>query len=232
MKKGAKTGSEAFTNDKRKDNNKMLITIIISLFIIAITFFKIFTKEDGKVFRILCSIFFGCFVFLILTGLSYLFSSDDYYDYEKTTTGVETISSNELLNFQDVKQNESEYSYVIAYASGSSKDIMYYSYYVKTDYGYEYQKISPEEENVYIRYCNENETPRIETEVDKYEVKKILIKEPNIWTSNIVSFLKYHKYSKGDVITTEEWTANEWHKRTIFYIPKDSISVQYDVDMQ
>lgn len=210
----------------------MLITIIISLFIMAIAFFIISTKEDGILERIFCSFFLGCIVFLILTGLSYLFSFDDYYDYETTTIGVETTSSNELLNFQDIQQNESEYSYVIAFASGSSKDIMYYSYYVKTDYGYEYQKISPEEENVYIRYCNENETPRIETEVDKYESKKILVKEPNIWTSNIASFLKYHKYSKGDVITTEEFSENEWYERTIFYIPKDSISVQYDVDVQ
>lgn len=164
------------------------------------------------------------------SGISYSVADVTYYENEVITTGVEIQSSDELLNFQDVQQTKSEYSFLVAYASGNSADIMNYSYYVKTEYGYEYKKISPEQESVYIRYCDEGELPRVETETDKLKEEKILTQKPNIWTTNIFSYLDYHKYNIGDVVETKEYTS--FDERTIFYIPKDSLLVQYDVDMK
>lgn len=207
----------------------MLITII-SAIITGILFFVFITEDDSKFGSALWSVIVVVIVFMTASGISFTVADDTYYENEVTTTGVEIQSSDELLNFQDVQQTKSEYSFLVAYASGSSADIMNYSYYVKTEYGYEYKKISPEQESVYIRYCDEGELPRVETEADKCKKQKILTQKPDMWTTNIFSYFMYHKYNIGDVIETEEYTS--FDERTIFYIPEDSLSVQYNVDMQ
>lgn len=208
----------------------MLITII-SAIVTGILFF-VFINEDDKKYTgsVLWSVVVTVIVFMAASGISYSVAEPTYYENEIITTGVEIQSSDELLNFQDVQQTKSEYSFLVAYASGNSADIMNYSYYVKTKYGYEYKKISPEQESVYIRYCDEGELPRVEIEADKLKEEKILTQKPNIWTTNIFSYLKYHKYNIGDVVETKEYTS--FDERTIFYIPEDSLSIQYDVDMQ
>lgn len=207
----------------------MLITII-SAIITGILFFVFITEDDSKFGSALWSVIVVVIVFMTASGISYSVADVTYYENEVITTGVEIQSSDELLNFQDVQQTKSEYSFLVAYASGNSADIMNYSYYVKTEYGYEYKKISPEQESVYIRYCDEGELPRVETETDKLKEEKILTQKPNIWTTNIFSYLDYHKYNIGDVVETKEYTS--FDERTIFYIPKDSLLVQYDVDMK
>lgn len=207
----------------------MLITIIIAI-VAGIVFFVFLTEDNSKFGSALCSVIVVVIVFMTASGISYSVADVTYYENEVITTGVEIQSSDELLNFQDVQQTKSEYSFLVAYASGNSADIMNYSYYVKTEYGYEYKKISPEQESVYIRYCDEGELPRVETETDKLKEEKILTQKPNIWTTNIFSYLDYHKYNIGDVVETKEYTS--FDERTIFYIPKDSLLVQYDVDMK
>ena len=207
----------------------MLIAIICAI-ITGILFFVFITEDDSKFGSALWSVIVVVIVFMTASGISYSVADVTYYENEVITTGVEIQSSDELLNFQDVQQTKSEYSFLVAYASGNSADIMNYSYYVKTEYGYEYKKISPEQESVYIRYCDEGELPRVETETDKLKEEKILTQKPNIWTTNIFSYLDYHKYNIGDVVETKEYTS--FDERTIFYIPKDSLLVQYDVDMQ
>lgn len=207
----------------------MLITII-SAIITGILFFVFITEDDSKFGSALWSVIVVVIVFMTASGISYSVADVTYYENEVITTGVEIQSSDELLNFQDVQQTKSEYSFLVAYASGNSSDIMNYSYYVKTEYGYEYKKISPEQESVYIRYCDEGELPRVETETDKCKEEKILTQKPNIWITNIISYFKYHKYNIGDVVETKEYTSSD--ERTIFYIPEDSLSIQYDVDMQ
>lgn len=207
----------------------MLITII-SAIITGILFFVFITEDDSKFGSALWSVIVVVIVFMTASGISYSVADVTYYENEVITTGVEIQSSDELLNFQDVQQTKSEYSFLAAYASGNSADIMNYSYYVKTEYGYEYKKISPEQEIVYIRYCDEGELPRVETETDKCKEEKILTQKPNIWITNIISYFKYHKYNIGDVVETKEYTSSD--ERTIFYIPEGSLSVQYDIDMQ
>lgn len=207
----------------------MLITII-SAIVTGILFFVCITEDDSKYSSALWNVFVAVIVFMTASGISYSVAEPTYYENEIITTGVEIQSSDELLNFQDVQQTKSEYSFLVAYASGNSADIMNYSYYVKTEYGYEYKKISPEQESVYIRYCDKGELPRVETEADKLKEEKILTQKTNIWTTNIFSYLKYHKYNIGDVVETKEYTS--FDERTIFYIPEDSLSIQYDVDMQ
>lgn len=207
----------------------MLITII-SAIITGILFFVFITEDDSKFGSALWSVIVVVIVFMTASGISYSVADVTYYENEVITTGVEIQSSDELLNFQDVQQTKSEYSFLVAYASGNSADIMNYSYYVKTEYGYEYKKISPEQEIVYIRYCDEGELPRVETETDKCKEEKILTQKPNIWITNIISYFKYHKYNIGDVVETKEYTSSD--ERTIFYIPEGSLSVQYDIDMQ
>ena len=208
----------------------MLITIIISIITGILVF--VFIKEDVKTYigRVLWSVIVVVIVFMATSLISWTTADNRYYKNEVTTTGIEIQSSDELLNFQDVQQTKSEYSFLVAYASGNSADIMNYSYYVKTKYGYEYKKISPDQESVYIRYCDEGELPRVEIEADKLKEEKILTQKPNIWTTNIFSYLEYHKYNIGDVVETKEYTS--FDERTIFYIPEDSLSIQYDVDMQ
>lgn len=207
----------------------MLITII-SAIITGILFFVFITEDDSKFGSALWSVIVVVIVFMTASGISYSVADVTYYENEVITTGVEIQSSDELLSFQDVQQTKSEYSFLVAYASGNSADIMNYSYYVKTEYGYEYKKISPEQDSVYIRYCDEGELPRVEVEADKCKEEKILTQKPDIWTTNIFSYFMYHKYNIGDVVETKEYTSSD--ERTIFYIPEGSLSVQYDIDMQ
>ena len=136
----------------------MLIAIICAI-ITGILFFVFITEDDSKFGSALWSVIVVVIVFMTASGISYSVADVTYYENEVITTGVEIQSSDELLNFQDVQQTKSEYSFLVAYASGNSADIMNYSYYVKTEYGYEYKKISPEQDSVYIRYCDEGELP-------------------------------------------------------------------------
>ena len=116
----------------------MLITIIIAI-VAGIVFFVFLTEDNSKFGSALCSVIVVVIVFMTASGISYSVADVTYYENEVITTGVEIQSSDELLNFQDVQQTKSEYSFLVAYASGNSADIMNYSYYVKTEYGYEYK---------------------------------------------------------------------------------------------
>ena len=127
----------------------MLITII-SAIITGILFFVFITEDDSKYGSALWGVIVVVIVFMTASGISYTVSDNTYYENEVTTTGVEIQSSDELLNFQDAQQTKSEYSFLVAYAAGNSADIMNYSYYVKTEYGYEYKKISPEQVNTEV----------------------------------------------------------------------------------
>lgn len=61
--------------------------------------------------------------------------------------------------------------------------------------------------------------------------KEILVKEPNIWTSSLIDYIYYHKYSVGDVIKTSSSTYFN-HQQTVIYIPEGSIEQNYKIDME
>lgn len=218
----------------------MIITAAVSIALGTIaaltTTTENYCEKPSKQKQILKAIFYTIIIFAFISLMHGLaaYCSGAYHDYYKTETtpmSTDVTSSDELLNFQDTVQTESKHTYLITFTKENPKDVTYYSYYVKTDYGYEYQKISPENENVYIRYCDENETPKIETETDTCKSDKILIEKPNIWYSNIFSYFEYCKYNEGDVIESKEYEDKD-NARTIFYVPENSFSVQYDIDMQ
>ena len=213
----------------------MLISLIVFIIFFIVVCILVIKEEDTSpkdkigqigVFFIICWFFWVVTNFLVCVFFD---CNDSFTTHEETKIRTSITSSQELVNFQDTQQDKGQYSFLLAYGNGKSESVMYYAYYVKTEYGYEYQKISPEEKNVYIRYCDENETPRKETEVDIYEKKEILNHKPDIWTTSIFSYIEYHKYNKGDVIDSYR---TEECDRTIFYIPQDSISYQYEVDMK
>lgn len=213
----------------------MLISLIVFIIIFIVGCILVIKGEDTSPQdkkRIIVALF-GIlqFLWVIINLLVFIFfdCNDSFTIHEEEKIRTSITSSQELINFQDTQQDKGQYTYLLAYRNGKTESVMYYAYYVKTEYGYEYQKISPEEKNVYIRYCDENETPRKETEVDIYKKKEILNYEPDIWTTSIFSYIEYHIYNKGDVIDSYR---TEECDRTIFYIPQDSISYQYEVDMK
>lgn len=187
---------------------------------------------------------FSCLVFILSfmvigTG-NLLFSDyDSYSETEKTSLGVEIIEENDLMCFADVNQTQAQISgsgtYVLMNGSwsmdGDSSEIMYYTYYIKTDDGYKFQKISAEKDNVYIKYCDEGETPHIEVTTEKENVKKVLTKKPSFWTSGIEIFFAYREYDVGDIIVDRTEGISD-SKKITFYIPQGSLTTSYDVDMQ
>lgn len=201
----------------------ILVAIILAL---VLAFMKQFNIKSFLVYTISVTIVISSVVTLFASVSEDLIGE---YTTITTTTTTEISSSTKLVNFQDTSQSESKYTYLIAYGNGSSEETMYYTYYIETDYGYSYEKISAEDDDVYIRYCDENETPRIEIETDTLMTETVLSKEVNLWDSSLFSYFKYRKYNVGDIISTKSSTADE---RTIFYIPEDSILVEYDIDME
>ncbi len=158
-----------------------------------------------------------------------------WYCEPETEIKTETVIvyENNLLNLQDTNQSEGKFvgfSYFgTGAAFGRDKEKLYYCFYEETQYGYKFQKLSPEVQEIYLQYINDNEKPKITTECDETTKVRTLKKKPSIWWSSLYDYKKYHKYNVGDIIE-ENRLKNDY--RQVLYIPKGSIVENYKVDME
>lgn len=112
---------------------------------------------------------------------------------------------------------------------GHVQEKMYYCFYEETDQGYKYHKLSPENYEIYIKECSENEKPYIEetTKINNTVVKK----DPSslFWFS-LVQYFKYKNCKVGDIVDTSEEFFPE--RRYTIYVPKGMIVKDYQIDTE
>lgn len=197
----------------------IIIGLVISLWI---WFFLIHTKGTKIVFRewiaILIVIFSAVSVCTLL-GDVFISYIDTEYSYDELDSSTKIIA---LKN-----RNTTEGNFFLGFGSIDNSD--YYCYYTENDTGdIKFNKISIND-NVKLRYCSNGEQPNVKI-YNRVE-RKILVKEPNIWTSPLSDYICYHKYNVGDVVETSSTTYHK-QQQTVIYIPEGSIEQNYKIDME
>ena len=210
----------------------IIILIVVAVIIIAaIVYGKI--KHDFENVCVYCAAAI-CIIGIIALFSSFLFNSEYYEETEPVTT-TKVYESNELITLKDSNLSNGKYVGVAAYGTGGVSGRLetknYYCYYIKTEYGYKFEKRSPETEKIYIRYCSEDEAPRVQKECEGFSYKKIIVKKPNIWYSDPLNYATFYKYEIGDVYEEVEDT-KMFSSKTILYVPEGSIVENYEIDMQ
>lgn len=158
----------------------------------------------------------GCFISIFVSTVNPI--TEKQYSYNKLA------SSSKIIALKD--NNLSSGTFFLG--CGSVNNDEYYCYYTVSDEGdIEYNKLSATDDNVKLRYCGDNEQPRVEIYYET--VNTVLIAKPNIWKLSTDDYISYHKYSVGDVVTSD---INEQHQQTIIYIPEGSIEQNYKIDME
>ncbi len=112
--------------------------------------------------------------------------------------------------------------------SGSINNSTYYFYYSETEHGLKLKKLNADLDKTYIKYCSENDKPRIETENERIIYEYVLKEKPNFWSFDVFSYGHYLKYEIGDVVEENEF--NEI--RHIIYVPEGSIKTDFSIDME
>jgi hypothetical protein len=158
----------------------------------------------------------SCFISIFVSTVNPKTEKQYSYDKLASSSKIIALKDNNLL------------SGTFFLGCGSINNDEYYYYYTVSDEGdIEFNKLSATHDNVKLRYCGDNEQPRVETYYET--VNTVLIAKPNIWNLSINDYISYHKYSVGDVVTSD---INEWHKQTIIYIPEGTIQQDYNIDMK
>ena len=205
----------------------MIISLIL-VFLIGSIIFLFTQKRNEDVIGILIGGFF-VLVFLNLANVECFYLTVE----QEITTETIIEYENNLLNLQDTSQSEGKFvgfSYFgIGTASGRNEDKLYYCFYEETPYGYKFQKISPEDQEIYLQYINDNEQPKITKEYEQKKRIKIVKRKPSIWWSTIADYRKYNKLIIGDTIEENVVASNY---RQVLYVPNGSIVEDYKIDME
>lgn len=200
-----------------------MIWIIIGLVISLWIWFSLIHTKGTKI----C--FGECIVILIVIltagSVSTLFG-DAIISYTDTEYSYDELdSSTKIIALKDRQTTEGNFFL----GFGSVDNSNYYCYYTENDAGdIEFNKVSAND-NVKLRYCSNEEQPNVK--IYNQVQKKVLVREPNIWTSPLSDYISYHKYSAGDVIKTSSSPYYN-HQQTVIYIPKGSIEQNYKIDME
>lgn len=222
----------------------LLIGIILGIGAIIFEYFqekqeneKLYFSKSWIIFTIITAI---C-VSVLTSTVVWIFAKDSYTYDKDVVVDTEITETKEIIALQDKDAEEGKYLGVgilgTGVSSGSNETKTYYCWYEKTEYGYKYNKMSPEDTNVYIEYCQDNETPTIQKQYDIIIKQTILEKKPNFWKSNIISYLIYRNHNVGDVLAEEDDTktflGDDYRSnRTIIYVPEGSIQENYSIDME
>lgn len=200
-----------------------MIWIITGLVIsLCIWFFFIHTKGTKIAFEewiVILIMIFSAVSVCTLLGDVFISYTDTEYSYD------ELDSSTKIIALKDRQTTEGNFFL----GFGSVDNSNYYCYYTENDAGdIEFNKVSAND-NVKLRYCSNEEQPNVK--IYNQVQKKVLVREPNIWTSPLSDYISYHKYSAGDVIKTSSSPYHN-HQQTVIYIPKGSIEQNYKIDME
>ena len=165
-----------------------MIWIVIGLVISLWIWFSLIHTKGTK-------IYFGECIVIIITicasvacvtvvGGCFISYTDTEYSYD------DLESSTKIIALKD--RNTTEGNFFLGFGSIDNSD--YYCYYTENDAGdIKFNKISIND-NVKLRYCSNGEQPNVK--IYNLVERKILVKEPNIWTSPLPDYICYHKYNK------------------------------------
>lgn len=158
--------------------------------------------------------FIACIVFVIGI-LSWVASVVISSTISETKEEYKLVESHNIIALQD-SSNTSGTFFLGCGTVGSS---MYYCYYIDTDDGYKYQqiKVSSDDVDVSIKYCNENETPHIE-KYDKYTI--VTSNKDWGWVFNPALIAPRANQS---VLSAQ---------KIYIYLPEGTIDENYKVDLQ
>ena len=193
-----------------------MICIIISLAIAALITWLCCINKSYKWLTFIVS-------FLFLSSCFSVLSADNITKQEYSYD--ELANSSKIIALKD--NNLSSGTFFLG--CGSINNDEYYCYYTVSSEGdIEFNKLSATHDNVKLRYCGDNEQPRVE----KYyrTSKSVLTKKANIWTSSVIDYIKYYKYNVGD--TVGKINIDCYHEQTIIYIPEGTIQQDYNIDMK
>lgn len=195
----------------------MIWIIIIAVALVAAIILGVKTEIFGdNLFAVIGCVLAVAFIIF----LSNLLCIPDYFENKTITeTNVQ-----EIVALQDTTQANGR----CFLGTGTYQGKMYYFYYVETEKGYVFNKLSPESENVYIKYIQGEDSPRIE-EACEYSV--LAVKEkPSFWW-NILAWLYLKDYSVGDISEKKPMLFSSSISYTI-YVPEGSIVEEYNIDLQ
>lgn len=203
---------------------------------IAFRYYNNKKKMKEKIKNFLYSIIVTGTVFIIVIGVFGLcfniidepFSEEQY---DITNYSV-TVGSNNIVALQDGNQVEGRSSQNLFLGSGRINEKMYYCCYIETENGYQFYKISPEDENVYVKYCDKDEQPRIEQN-RTYEKAVLKEKPENSFWYSLSLYYKTKDMKIGDVLWDREKELDLFEKKFSYtiYVPKGSIVNDYKIDM-
>lgn len=204
----------------------MIISFIV-IFLICFTIIAL-RKSNKPIVLIICGVCAWMFI-------NFLCPIDVWYcePIKEIKTETTIVYEKNLLNLQDTTQSSGKFvgfSYIgTGAAYGSNKENLYYCFYEETQYGYKFQKLSPEKDNIYLQYIDDNEKPKITKECDTTTNIITLKNKPSIWWSGLIDYIRFHKYNVGDTIEEIEQESNY---RQVLYVPKGSIVEDYKIDME
>lgn len=191
-----------------------IISVVVALVVGIILIVK--TKFfDSNPFAVIECVLLAAFMIF----LSNLLRMPDYFENK---TIIET-NVQEIVALQDTAQANGKYFL----GTGTYQEEMYYFYYVETENGYVFNKLSPERENVYIKYIQGEDSPRIE-QACEYSIRMVKV-EPSFWWDTL-SWIRLKDYSVGDIYKKQP-TLFSSPTYTI-YVPEGSIVEEYDIDLQ
>lgn len=206
-----------------------MLIILISLVLLIISICTFQPHDENK-----WQIYFVGSSMALLAGaiiITIIFTSlgNDLSYVERVEEKDVVAESHELLNLKDTTKADGKFVGVSVVGTGSmfggSKTKTYYVFYMKSDKGYKYNKISPEDDDVYIEFCGEEEQARYEVKEDS--IKAILTKKPNIWVDG--RSVDYLGKKIGDEVI-EDYT--KYHRYYVLYVPKGSIVQEYNINME
>lgn len=178
------------------------------------------SRKAKKVNKILLPIEVMCFAI----GLGSLLFSVIYSNEVCKTVTYEYLTD-ESIDIYALKDNVSQSgSYFLGTGSVGGKT--YYYYYELSDDGYKYSKISPEDYNIYLNPCNENETPHIDT-LYKYGITRI--NDDDYWLVSLKALFNREDYSVGTVVKMKKYSLFKQYK---IYVPDGSIVNDYKIDLE
>lgn len=106
---------------------------------------------------------------------------------------------------------------------------MYYCFYEETDQGYKYHKLSPEDYEIYIKECSEDEKPYIE---ETTRIKNTVVKKDpsSLFWFSLYEYSKYKNCKVGDIVDTSEGFFPD--RTYTIYVPKGTIVEDYKIDTE
>ena len=203
----------------------ILILLIATVGAILPMFVK--SKKWKNFFDAIKALLTGVFCVMLIGGIlvgGFLVISDTYENKQIKSQETSVIETIDLVALSD--NNLTNGNFFLG--SGSVNNSTYYFYYSETEHGLKLNKLNADFDDVYIKYCSENDKPRIEKENAKTTYEYSLRNKPGFWNLDIYSYWYYYNYKNDDIVEEKE------HEeiRYLIYVPEGSIKTDFTIDMQ